>query len=89
MVRRCLSQKIEPDILEEDRNLILPGFDHIQTHYMIRRDGEDIGVPIEQMTDEEGFAKAALYDRQAITQAEHANELRRYLRERSAMKIAG
>jgi hypothetical protein len=66
----------------------LPGFKLLQPQYVVRRDEIDVMVPTEQMTDDEALAKAELYERNSVTLAEHARELRRYVALRAAHRQA-
>lgn len=64
----------------------LPGYQFLRPQYVVRRDEVDMMVPTEQMTPAELEAKAQQYERNSVTLAEHARELRRYaaLREATA-----
>lgn len=66
----------------------LPGFKLLQPQYVIRRDGVDVMVPTEKATDDELLARADQYERNSITLAEHARELRRYVALRTAEQQA-
>lgn len=61
----------------------LPGFDHLQTHYIVCRDGDEIAIPTEQCSDAELDAIAARIDAMAETCKAHAREVRRYKRLRA------
>lgn len=63
--------------------LRLPGYEHLQSYYVVRRNGEDIGVPVTQLTDEELEGKADLYRTMAQSCYGHADELDRFRRLRS------
>lgn len=67
---------------------LLPGFEFLQRHYVINRDGVDVGVPIEESTDAELLAKAALYRAQSTRLLAHADELDRYVELRRARRQA-
>src|SRR5262245_14410933 len=62
----------------EDVEPFLPGFKLLRPQYVNRRDGVDVMVPTEQMTIEELYAKATQFEKNSVTLAEHARELRRY-----------
>jgi hypothetical protein len=61
--------------------IVLPGFEreHIQDYYVVKRDNDDVMVPITGMSDAEVKAKIALYRSMAIGNTAHANELDRFL----------
>lgn len=52
--------------------------EHLQDRYVVTRDGEDVGVPTRDLTDEEIDGKIALYESQGRAAFEHAAELHRY-----------
>lgn len=56
----------------------LPGFDHIQQYYVIKRGKEDVAVPVAQMTDDEIDARIQFLKRRAGACLAHADELHRY-----------
>lgn len=83
MVRRCISERAEPprpEALETERarQYVLPGFDHIRTHYLVERDGTEVGVFVYSLTDEEIEAKASQYRKMGAACYAHANELDRF-----------
>jgi hypothetical protein len=61
--------------------LELPGFerDQLQDYYVVTRDGEDIAVPVLDLTDEEILARAELFRSQSSKLLAHANELVRFM----------
>lgn len=61
----------------------LPGFEHVQTHYVVTRDGEEIGVPTDFLTDAEIDEVAARIEAMGKTCIAHARELKRLKRLRS------
>lgn len=68
----------------EDREPVFPGFERLQRYYVVKRNGEEIGVAIEDLTDAELESKAAEYRSQADGCNRHANELDRYRRLRKS-----
>ena len=62
----------------------LPGYDHVHTYYVVRRNGDDVGVHIDLLTDEEIDLKTNRIREMGQTCFEHADELQRYKRERKA-----
>lgn len=80
-VRKEISRRAGDDSQKKDRpQLDLPGFDreHLQDYYVVRRDGDDIGVPVTALTDQEIDSKADLYESMARACSAHADELRRF-----------
>lgn len=69
---------------EADPQLVLPGYERLQRAYSILRDGEDVIVPIDALTDEKVELKAAELEAMAAGALKHADELRRYRRKRKA-----
>jgi hypothetical protein len=72
----CINERENP--LAKPDAPFLPGFVYLQHSYVTRRDGDFVMVPTDKLTYEELCAKADLYDHNATTLNEHANELRRY-----------
>lgn len=62
------------------------GYEYIQRHYVITRDGEDIAVPIDDLTDAEIEARVEMLRKRGLACLAHADELERYrsLREKVA-----
>lgn len=75
--------RVAPDE-EPDPQLIMPGFERLQKRYLVERDGDQIAVPIEQLTDQEIDEKIAELERMAAGCKCHAEELRRYKGSRRA-----
>lgn len=72
----CINKREKP--LAKSENPFLPGYEYLQHSYVVERDGEFVMVPTGELAYEELLAKADLFDRNAQTLNEHANELRRY-----------
>ena len=68
---------------EGDGAPYLPGFEYLQRYYVVQRQGEDVGVPVLECTDEELYAKAALYRSQSRKLVAHADEIERYIQWRA------
>lgn len=62
--------------------LSLPGFERIQTHYHVERDGEICLIRIDELSDQEIELKVEEYERMAEGCRLHAAELRRYKAQR-------
>lgn len=78
-VRRCINGRAG-DRPTSDAQLRLPGYDHLQAYYIVKRDGDEIGVPVHDLTDDELEAKAALYRGMAAACYAHADEIDRFKR---------
>lgn len=73
--------------LDADRSQLsfqIEGFEHLQSHYVIERKSELVGVPIDDASDEELLCKASEYDSMSTALAAHAAEIRRYVKERAS-----
>ena len=68
---------------EKDEQIVLPGFEHLQRAYTVKRADEITLVPIEQLSDKELLARADEYDAMAAGCLRHAFEIRRYVKARS------
>ncbi len=62
-----------------DPQLVLPGFKRLQREYIVVRDGEQIIVPLSDMTREEGDQKISELRGMAEGCLNHADELDRWL----------
>ena len=67
----------------------LPGFEHLQAYYSVKRGDDEIGVPIRDLTDQEIDEKVALLRAMGSTCYAHANELERFKRQRGKGRAAG
>jgi hypothetical protein len=67
---------------ETSRQMFLPGYKHLQSHYVVKRGDDRVGVPTNQLTGEEIEALAVMHDAMAASCTDHAAELRRYDKER-------
>lgn len=78
-VTRCINARAgdRPGAPTEEQ-IVLPGYQHLQRYYVVQRDGEDMGVPVHELSDLEIEAKVALYRAQARAQLAHADELVEY-----------
>lgn len=86
LVTRCINEREQPDTKVKQPHL--PGFEYLQNYYVITRDGMDVGVHIDQCTDDEMLAKAALYRAQSARLIAHANEIERFVDLRRARAVA-
>jgi hypothetical protein len=80
-VRRCINRRAGDDKpASDDRQLHLPGYERLQLYYVVTRDGDDVGVPVEELTDQELEAKAATYRSMGAACYRHADEIDRFKR---------
>lgn len=77
-VRRCINRRIGDQPGAADRQMVFDGFEQLQRYYMVDRDGDQIGVPVQELTDEEIEGKAATYRSMGAACFAHADELDRY-----------
>jgi len=76
-VRKVLRNlKMEED--DADPSLLLPGFEHLCKRYLVERGGDQVIIPIDQLTSTELEAKAEEYRRMGHGCFKHADELIRY-----------
>ena len=86
-VRRCINERTG-DKPKKDKQRWLPGFEHLQSYYMVTRDGDDIGVPTPDLSDDELRAKAIFYRNMGDGCYAHADEIERYVVTRAKKKRA-
>ncbi len=87
MVTKCINKRAGDKKSKDNGQYILPGYEHIQSHYVVTRDDEDVGIPVELLTDEEIDSKADVYRKMGNACLDHADELERYKSDRN-VKIA-
>lgn len=78
-----LFREVKAGEKDGDEGPPIPGFERLQKHYVIQRDGDSCIVPIFAMTDDELEAKAKEHEGMATGHVEHAKELRRFREERA------
>ncbi len=83
LVRKAIQKHKASDTTDEQ--LLLPGYDRLQSAYLTQRDGESSLVPIELLTDEELRAKEDELIGMSAGCIKHAEELREYRATRKAM----
>ena len=74
--------KYENKLAEDDKQMDLEGFDCLQKAYTFDRDGERVLVPIDLISSVELLQRAEEYDRQSVTMARHAEQLRLFVAKR-------
>ena len=80
LVRRCINARAgnRPD--PNEAVTALPGYEHLQSHYIVTRDGDNVGVPLHDLTDEELAAKSQMHRAMGNACHAHAAEIERYVR---------
>ena len=66
----------------------LPGFEHLQAHYIVDRDGEELVVPTVNLTDDEIDGIVSRLRAGSATLANHADEFLRFKRLRTPARVA-
>ena len=84
MVRRCINRRAGEKPEPQETQFILPGFEHLQTYYVVKREGEDLGVSVFDLTAMEIKEKANVYRKMGAGCFAHADELLRFLAQRAA-----
>lgn len=87
-VRAVIGKRYKNTGQPADEQLVLPGFRHLQKHYLVERGGDEVAVPIDTMTDEELDAKSELYRSMGLACFQHADEIQRYKSRRSMLQAA-
>ena len=81
MVRKQINSRAGDEAERGDKHqFTLRGFDRdqLQDYYMVDRDGEEIGVPVMDLTDAEVDGKANMYMSMGVACFAHARELQRF-----------
>ena len=63
---------------EPSRQVIFAGFEHLQTHYLVKVGSEQVAVAIGNMTAEQWDAKEREFESMAAGLQQHLREIRRY-----------
>jgi len=80
IVRKCVGKyDTTPN---NDAQIVLPGFEHLQVAYPVERDGQQVLVPVNQLSDDELEQRAKEYDTMARSCRLHAREIRDYIKAR-------
>jgi hypothetical protein len=87
-VVKAIVDKYDQAEPEDDRQLTLKGYECLRKAYTVERDKERQLVPIHLIRDEELFARADEFERQAGGLMKHAKELREYVLKRSRERAA-
>jgi len=74
--------------IEEEFQMVLDGFEHLQEYYTIERDKERCFVRIDNLTDDELMEKAVEYQKMSESCAKHAREILTYIEERKQSRIS-
>jgi hypothetical protein len=85
-VTRLINRAKVPADGERDPQMAFagPGYERLQREYLIDEEGVEVAVPVEQMTDEQLMQKVQELRAMAVGCNEHADEILRYIEERSA-----
>jgi hypothetical protein len=82
IVNSVIDKYVRPDESEDRQPLLaIPGYDHLQTAYSVKRDGQRMIVPLQLLRKKELLGRADEFDRQSSGLAKHAEEIRRYVEE--------
>jgi hypothetical protein len=68
--------------------LVIEGFERLQHYYLVPRDGEQVGVRVDELSDDEIEAKAVEQETMGRACFQHADELRRYKDLRKHERVA-
>jgi hypothetical protein len=76
--RRVISQYDGKPTLTPDAQIVMPGYERLQTHYVVDRGGEQTMVRVDRLTSQERRNKAAELRAMGAGCYQHAEELDRY-----------
>ena len=76
------SQRLGEGDADADRQTVLPGYERLQRHYSVDRDGEQALVPLELLTRSEALSKLQELERMRAGLEIHLNEFRRWFDDR-------
>lgn len=81
-LRKYYSADKSPD--DEDGQRRLPGFEYVQTHYIVERDGDELAIPTTDLNDDEIARITARLRATGSALFAHADDLERFQRSRTA-----
>ncbi len=81
-VTRCINRRAGDGAEKLDEQLKLPGYEHLQGYYVVDRAGEEVGIALFGLTDDELEEKVSVLRRMGAACFAHADEIDRYLRGR-------
>lgn len=87
LMRRVVG-KYESRPQQTDSQIVLPGFEHLQRAYTVVRDGVNVLVPVQLLTNAELEARANEYDAMARGCRAHAREIRSFVAGRKTLEEA-
>lgn len=71
----------------EQRQPVLPGFEYVQRHYIVKRGDESVAVAVDMLTDDEIDARVQLLRKRGAACQAHADELSRFKHIRGAAPL--
>lgn len=82
--------KLDPENEREPKQLefLMPGYKRVQRKYLVEIDGEQIAVPVADLTDDQIELKIKELESMSFGCIEHADELRRYRNSRNRNNAA-
>jgi len=78
-INKLAGEKPEQDNLQ----MVMPGFEHLQVYYLVKRDDRIMGVHIDDMSDSEIDEKVSRYKKMGESCYKHADELTGYKQKRN------
>lgn len=85
IVRRCVNRYKQSPSLENDPQMKLEGFEHLQKAYLVERKNKQVIVPIHNLTTDEIDCKIDELRRMGTGCFAHADELSHYKKDRRAI----
>jgi hypothetical protein len=73
---------------EDKKQKTFPGFEHLQTHYMVKRGEEIVPVEVDLISDDDLYANAKMLRRRGKACYAHADEIERFIEFRRDSKSA-
>jgi hypothetical protein len=85
VVRKCVQRYKESPVAEDNPQMTLEGFEHLQKAYLVERKGKQVVVPIHKLLVEEIDSKIDELRKMGTGCFAHADELGYYKNERRAI----
>lgn len=80
VVKKCIGKYQSKPVSDAP---VLKGFEHMQSGYLVEREGVRVLVPTDMLTDAELLARADEYDAMAVGCRAHAREIRDFVERRA------
>lgn len=87
-VTQAINNRAGDREVPNDEQIMLPGWERLQAYYVVERNGDQVGLPVWDLTDDELDKKSCLYRSFATANMKHADEIDQFKELRRGSAIA-